>query len=129
MIIAGLARNVLGDQPARGLEIQQRDLRPEQRRLHPLAFAANLPLQQRDQNSHGAENAGAEIGDGNTDAHRTLARKARDRHQAAHALRDLVETRTLAIGAVLAEAGNGTIDDALVDRTNALVIVPEAKFT
>ena len=77
MVVAGLARHVLGDQPARRLEIQQRDLRAEQRRLHPLALAGNFAFQQRDQNSHRAEDAGAEIGDGDADAHRALARQDR----------------------------------------------------
>src|SRR6266478_9088551 len=81
----------------------------EQRRLHPLTLAGNLALQQGDQNSHRAENAGAEIGDRNADAHRALTRKTRDRHQPAHALGDLVEPGTLAIGSVLTEARNRTI--------------------
>src|SRR3981081_2800464 len=112
MVVAGLARNVLGDQPTRGLEIQQRDLCAEQRRLHPLTFARNFAFQPSHQNSHRAENAGAEIRDGNADAHRTLTWKTRDRHQPAHALGNLIETRTLAIRSVLTEPGNDTTDHA-----------------
>src|SRR5882757_929196 len=128
VVVAGLARHVFRDKPTRRLEIQKRDLCPKQRRLDPLTLAGNFAFQQSDQNSHSAENPGAEIRNWNTDAHRTLARKTGYRHQPAHALGDLVKTRTLAIGSVLTEAGNGPIDDALVDRTNALVVDPEAKF-
>ena len=72
-----------------------------------------------------AEQSGRQIGDRNADAHRALARRAGDRHQPAHALRDLVEARPLAIGAVLAEAGDAGIDDALVDLAQVLVIDAE----
>ncbi|MGY3220527.1 hypothetical protein ACVIM5_001134 [Bradyrhizobium sp. USDA 4512] len=47
------------------------------------------------------------------------------RHQAAHALRDLIEARPLVIGAVLAEAGDAAIDDARVDRGEALIVDAE----
>ena len=65
-----------------------------------------------------AEDAGGEVGDRNADAHRPLAGQAGDRHQPAHALRDLVEARPVAIGAVLAEAGNAGIDQARIDRAS-----------
>ena len=62
-----------------------------------------------------AEDAGAEVGDRDADAHRALAGQAGDRHQAAHALRDLVEAGPLRVGPVLAEAGDAAVDDARVD--------------
>ena len=76
-----------------------------------LAFLRFLALEQRDQNAERREHAGGEIGDRNADAHRPLSRQPGDRHQPAHALRDLVEARPTGIGAVLAEAGNAGIDD------------------
>ena len=69
-----------------------------------------------------------QIGDRNADAHRPLARQAGDRHQAAHALGDLIEARPVAIGAVLTEAGNAGVDDALVDLAQRLVVDAEALF-
>ena len=51
--------------------------------------------------------------------------RAGDRHQPAHALRDLIEARPLVIGAVLAEAGDAAIDDARVDLAHALVVDAE----
>src|SRR5258707_8054253 len=97
VVVAGLDRHIFGDKPARRLEIQKRDLCPEQRRLDPLTFAGNFAFQQSDQNSHSAENPGAEIRNRNTDAYRTLTRKTGYRHQPAHTLGDLVKTRALAI--------------------------------
>src|SRR5580704_11240102 len=62
VIVAGLAGHVLGDQPARRLEIEQLDLRLQQGRAHPLALARHLALEQGDEDAGGAENAGAEVG-------------------------------------------------------------------
>ena len=96
MVVAGLARHLAGVEPARGLEVEHEDLRLQQRGGDLLALARLLALQQRHQDAERAEQAGGEIGDGNADPHRPAARLARDRHQAAHALRDLVEARALA---------------------------------
>ena len=125
MVVAGLLGDVLFHQPARGLEIQHEDLRLQQRGLHPLAFAGDVALQQRGEDAHGAEQAGGEVGDGNADPHRAFARRAGDRHQPAHALRDLIEARPLVIGAVLAEAGDAAIDDARIDLAHALIVDAE----
>ena len=70
--------------------------------------------------------AGGEIGDRNADTHRAAARRAGDRHQPAHALRDLVEARPLGVRPVLAEAGNAGEHDALVDLLQRLIIDAEA---
>ena len=125
MVVAGLLGDILVHQPARGLEIQHEDLRLQQRGLHPLAFAGNLALEQRGQDAHGAEQPRGEVGDGNADPHRAFAGRAGDRHQPAHALRDLIEAGTLVIGAVLAEAGNRAIDDARIDLAHALIVDAE----
>ena len=66
---------------------------------------------------------------GDADAHRALAGRAGDRHQPAHALRDLIEARPLVVGAVLAEAGDAAIDDARVDLAQALVVDAERALT
>ena len=97
----------------------------KQRGLHPLAFARDLALQQRGEDADGAEQPGREVRHGNADPHRALARRAGDRHQPAHALRDLIEAGALVIGAILAEAGDAAIDDARIDLAHALVIDAE----
>src|SRR5215213_8891292 len=125
VVVAGLLGDVLFHQPARGLEIQHEDLRLQERGLHPLALAGNVALQQRGENTHGAEQPGGEVGDGDADPHRALARRAGDRHQPAHALRDLIEARPLVVGAILAEAGDAAIDDARVDLAQALIVDAE----
>ena len=84
-----------------------------------------LAFEQRDQDAERREQPGAEIGDRNADAHRPLPRQAGDRHQPAHALRDLIEARPVGIGAVLAEAGNAGIDDARIDLGERLVVDAE----
>ena len=125
MVVAGLLGDVLFHQPARGLEIQHEDLRLQQRGLHPLALAGDVALQQRGEDAHGAEQPGGEVGHGNADPHRALAGRAGDRHQPAHALRDLIEAGALVIGAVLAEAGDAAIDDARIDLAHALIVDAE----
>ena len=97
----------------------------KQRGLHPLALAGNVALQKCGEDAKRAEQPGGEVGDGNADPHRTLAGRAGDRHQPAHALRDLIEARPLVIRPVLAEAGDAAIDDARVDLAQALIVDAE----
>jgi hypothetical protein len=59
------------------------------------------------------------------DPDRPLARQAGDRHQASHALGDLVDPGAALIGPVLAEAGNAAVDDARVDLLHRLVVDAE----
>src|SRR5262249_37972259 len=104
------------------------DLPLKKRGAHPLAFAGDLALQQGDEDAERAENSRAEIRDRNPGAHRALPRQAGDPHQPAHALRNLIEARPLAIRAVLAEAGDAGVDETPVERLEALVIDAEAEF-
>ena len=46
MIVARLLRHLVRNRPARRLEIQHRDLRRQQRALHPLALARLLAFEQ-----------------------------------------------------------------------------------
>ena len=112
MIVAGLPRHFAGHQPARALEIEHENLRLQQRGLHVLALAGFFALQQRRENAERRKQSGAEIGNRDADAHRSLPRQARDRHQPAHALRDLVEARAAGIRAGLAETGDRRVDEA-----------------
>ena len=83
---------------------------------------------QRDENAHRAEDPGRQIGDRNADAHRPLPRQAGNRHQPAHALRDLVEARAVAIRPALPETGDAGVDQARVDRLQRLVVDAKAGF-
>ena len=111
--------------PARGLEVEHGDLRLQQRGLHPLALARDVALDEGDERTHGGVVAAGQVGDGDADAHRSLARQPGDRHQAAHALRDLVEARPIAVGTVLAEARQAHIDEARIDLAQRLVVEAE----
>ena len=93
MVVAGLLRDFAGHQPARGLEIEHEDLRFEQRGVHPLPLARLLALEQRHQDALRQQDAGAQIVDRDADPHRPLPRQSGNRHQAAHALGDLVDPR------------------------------------
>ena len=77
-----------------------------------LPLARLLALEQRRENAERAEQSGGEIGDRDADAHRPLPGQAGDRHQPAHALRDLIEARPAGVRPVLAEAGDAAVDDA-----------------
>src|SRR5262249_50658333 len=94
--------------------------------VDPLALAGGLALEQRDQDALGQEDPRAEIGDRDAHAHGALAGQARDRHQAAHALGDLVDAGTIAIRTALAEAGDAPVHDARVDGADVLVVDAEA---
>ena len=74
------------------------------------------------------EEARGQVGDRGAGAHRPLAGEPRDRHQAAHALRDLVEAGAVAVRSVLAEAGDAREDDARVDLLERFVVDAEAEL-
>src|SRR5260370_40336978 len=63
VIVAGLRRHLFGDEPARRLEVGQRDLRLKQRGAHPLALAGYLALAQRNQEAERATESGPQVGD------------------------------------------------------------------
>ena len=65
---------------------------------------------------------------GRPDAHRALPRQPGDPHQPAHALRDLVEARPVAIRAVLPEARYAAIDEPRVERLQGFVVDTEPEF-
>ena len=126
VIVARLWRDLLADEPARRLEVEHAHHRLQQRGVDPLALAGALALEQRHQDAVRQEHAGGEVGHGDADAHRALARQASDRHQPAEALGDLIVTGAIAIGAALAEARDAGVDDPRVDRAERLVVDAEA---
>src|SRR5690606_3356429 len=128
MIVARLLGHLARHQPARRLEIQHRDLRLEQRGMDPTALPGHLPIEQRDQDSLREETARRQAGDRAADPDRPLAGRTGDRHRAALALCDLVDTGPLAVGTVLSEAGNAAVDDARVHLAHGFVVDPEPKL-
>ena len=126
MIVAGLLRHLAADQIARGLKVEHENLRLQQRRLDRLALAGFLAFEQRGEDAERGEQAGGQIGNRNADPQRPVTGQAGDRHQAAHALSDLIEARPIRIGPILAEAGNARIDQARIDLAQRFVIDAEA---
>ena len=116
MLVAVLPRHLLVDQPLRGLEVEHRDLRFEQRGLHPLALAGDLAFKQCGQDAHRAEVPGTQIGQRNADPHRAVFGLAGHAHQAAHPLGNRIEARPVGVRAVLPKARNAGVDEARVDR-------------
>jgi hypothetical protein len=124
--LPGLAGHLAIERHARALEIHHVDHRLQERGLHPLALAGRLALEQRHGHPIGREDAAAEVGDRDADAKRAVARDAGDRHQPAHALRDLVESGPARVGAGLAEARDARVDQARIDLRERLVVDAEA---
>ena len=73
-----------------------------------------------------ANSPALKIGNRNADAHRPVSRQAGDRHQPAHALRDLVEAGPVGVRPILAEAGDAGVDEARIDARQRLVVDAQA---
>jgi hypothetical protein len=73
-----------------------------------------------------AVKAGADVDNRDADAHRPLAGLAGDRHQAAHALNDLIDAGALAVRAFLAEGRDAGVHQARIDLLQRLVVELEA---
>src|SRR5688500_4741100 len=92
MIVAGLLRDFALPEIARGLEVEQENLRLEERRVDPAADTRALAHVERRHDAEREEAPGDEIVHRNADAHRTASGYSGDRHEPAHALRDLVDS-------------------------------------
>ena len=92
-----------------------------------LAVAAALAFVQRGEDADRGEEAGGDVAEREAGADGAAAGLAGDAHDAAHALHDDVERRAVAVGAGLAEAGGGGVDEARVARGERLVAEAEAR--
>jgi hypothetical protein len=79
---------------------------------------------QGSQNGGGGIDAGENVGHGDADLLRLAVRLSGDAHQPGHALDDEVIAGAMRIGAGLAEAGDGAVDQARVERRKSRVIQP-----
>ena len=93
--------------------------------MHPLAFAGTLAVEQSEHDTVGEQQARGGVVDCDSDPHRALPGMAGDRHEASHALGDLVDAGPAGIGPVLPKAGDAAIDDARVDLPHRFVIDAE----
>ena len=126
MVVAGLPRHLARDQVARGLEVHHRELRLEQRGVHPLPLAGTLALEQREQDPEREVEARRQVRHRHAGAHRPLAGQPGDRHEPGQPLRDLIEARALRVRAFLAEARDAAVHDARVLLRDRLVVDAQA---
>ncbi len=96
----------------------------KQRHVDKLAFTGLQRVDQCRFDRGDRIDAGKDIGDRDACLHRLPVRLAGDRHEAGHALDNIVVARESGIGTGLAEAGNRTIDQSRIDLLKALVIEP-----
>ncbi|SQH16765.1 Uncharacterised protein [Bordetella parapertussis] len=106
--------------------VEHRDLRVQHRDIHMLSAPGALALGQHRQHAHGAEQAAAQVADGDAAAHRSRLGRSGNGHAAAHALDHLVERGTLRLRSGLPEAGHRTGDDARVDPRQRRMIDAQA---
>ena len=106
MTVALRLGHLPGDEPARPLEGVDADHASEKRGGYLLAPAALLPFRERGGDPERAEHAGEDVRYGDADLRGRAAQRSGKAHQAALALRDLVEPRTMAVRPALAEARN-----------------------
>ena len=126
VVVARLRRNLVVDGPPGGLEVHHRDHRFQQGGLHPAAGPGPVPVMQGDQHADGEIETGGQIGHGNPGARRLGARQAGDAHQAAHPLGDLVDAAPVGVRAVLAEAGDRSVDQARVPGVHGVEVEAQA---
>ena len=126
VVVARLRRHLAVVEPSRRLEIQHEYLGLQQRRRDLLALAGLFALEQGDENAERAENARRQVRNRNARAHRPASRLSRDRHEAAQALRDLVETGPVRVGPVLAKTGNARIDQPRIELAQCRIVDAEA---
>ncbi|MNI10029.1 hypothetical protein D3C73_631210 [compost metagenome] len=98
----------------------------EQGHVDLLAFACFHRMDQRALNGGDGIDAGKNVGDCDAGLHRLTIRFTGNRHEAGHALNDVIVAGEAGIGAVLTEAGDRAIDELRIDLLQALIV--EAVF-
>ena len=96
--------------------------------MQPLALARFFTLEQGHQNALRRKNSGTQISNRNAHTHRALLGQTGDRHQAAHALCNLVKTRPCSQRAGLAKARDAGVHQTGVVFLQALVIDAQAEL-
>ena len=97
----------------------------EHRYVDELAASGLLARVERGENPERRIHAGGDVGDRHAGADATAAWLAGDANHAALGLHHEIERRAIAIGSVLAEAGNRTVDDARLAFTHRRVVETE----
>ena len=91
---------------------QESDLALQHANVQHLSLPAGAALMKCRQDTDGAVETGHDVALGDANANRPTAWLAGDAHDAAHRLHDDVQRGALGVGACLAEAGDGAVDEA-----------------
>src|SRR3989442_52757 len=111
-----------GREIVRGRNLYHGQSRVEQTDIDNLSFPRALAMPERGQRADRRVQRGVAVDHRGRGADRMPLDLAGQRHEAAHRLAQRVERRTIAIGAVLAEAGDRDEDDPVVERAQPLVV-------
>ena len=91
MKVAGLCGDFLINEPSGSLKVHHVHHGLQQGRVKPLALTRFFALKQCHQNALCGKDTCAQVSNGNAHAHRAMLGQAGDRHQAAHALCNLIK--------------------------------------
>ncbi len=122
MGIAEPPRRLAGNEKVQRLIGEHARHAVEQRHVDLLALARAFPLCQGRLHRDNTIEPGENICEGNADLLRFTIRLARQVHDAAHALDDVVVAGAVSIGPVLPEAGDRAIDEPRIDFPQAFII-------
>ncbi len=122
MVIASAPRRCAGAEIVQRLIGHGRHCAIHQRHVDMLALAGAVPLMQRRKDAADRIEPGEQVGDRHTRALWLAVGIAGDRHEAGHALNDVVVPGAVRIGAVLPEPGDGTVDQAGIHRAERCVV-------
>ncbi len=113
ILVADRLGLLAGNQKIRHDPAHRRECRFEHRHVDETALGT-LPVDERRRNRKRCGDAADRVGNRIADAQGCRLRAAGDAHYARHALDDLVICRQVSERAILAEAGNGAVDEARI---------------
>src|SRR6185437_5427459 len=130
MRVAETAGDLAADEIVGPLVDQHRDLAVEQRAIDMLPLPRGVAVMQRGEDGDGGVEASKQVADRQADFDWPGPGLAiwppGDAHQPAHPLDEEVVAAALRVGSAMAEAGDGTIDQARVDRRQRGIVEPVA---
>ena len=96
--------------------------------MEPLPLSGLLAFDQSQQDPLGTKKSCRQIGNRDSDPHRSSSRLSGDGHQSAHSLGNLIESRSFGIGAVLSETRDTGKNDLGVAGFQTFIIDSKPLF-
>ena len=96
--------------------------------MEPLPLSGLLAFDQSQQDPLGTEKSCRQIGNRDSDPHRSSSRLSGDGHQSAHSLGNLIESRSFGIGTVLSETRDTGKNDPGVAGFQTFIIDSKPLF-